>query len=845
MGGQVIDIPGYVIKREIGAGGMATVHLAMQTSLEREVALKVMSPALAADPTFSKRFLQEARMLASLAHPNIVAVYDVGVTASQLHYFSMQYLPGGDLAGRVKRGIEERDLVIAVAGVARALGYAHQRGYVHRDVAPGNILYDANNNPVLTDFGIALAAASGSRITSAGFSVGTSHYMSPEQARGGDVDARSDIYSLGVLTYYGLVGKPPYDGADGFAVAYAHVFEPVPRLPAEKAHWQPLVDRALAKDPKDRFNDTEQFLEGLAAAVPQYATLFRDDAAPTPAPAPRPAPAATTLVSMPAARPAGSDVATKVPRSTPTPSNPARTSNTPTPKPVADKKPSSGVMRWWPVFIVLIGVGLIGFAMFARRSTPRPAPATPVPAPTAQTPSPTPAPPSPSTAASPSESPAVTTTTAPTPAPAPTETSPPNSQNPPTAMDAVEASDAQAATNQVQLADLPTVVDPVNEAVRLARVDFAAQRFTNPPGNNALERYQMALKLDPKNKQVRQGIVEIAKRYIDIAEKNRATGDLAAYDRYLKSAADVGKSMPDDTEVPKAIAQSRQSAAAPFIAQGKTAAGTGDKAGAKAAFEKAQQLDPDSEAAREGLKYVATIGEPGFTFRDRLGDGQGPEMVVIDSRTAMAKHDVTRGEFRRFWNSGGKAQFENESISCRDRESVFRSSKKRGWENPDVAQDDSHPVVCVSWGEAAAYAQWLSKQTGKHYRLMTAAEFDSVARKAPGGACKSNLADVSFDKKFDSRDGGDCDDGFAGTSPVGHFGGVAGGIADIDGNVRTWVGACGNGAAADVGSRCRDFLVKGRSWLSPPRESATFSDTYSADVALNTVGFRVVRDMEK
>ncbi|HZQ60557.1 MAG TPA: serine/threonine-protein kinase, partial [Casimicrobiaceae bacterium] len=140
----MIDIPGYSIKREIGAGGMATVYLAVQTSLDREVALKVMAPTLAADPMFSKRFLQEARMLASLAHPNIVAVYDVGVTTSQLHYFSMQYLPRGDFAERVRHGIDERELTQTVAGVARALGYAHQRGYVHRDVAPGNILYDAN-----------------------------------------------------------------------------------------------------------------------------------------------------------------------------------------------------------------------------------------------------------------------------------------------------------------------------------------------------------------------------------------------------------------------------------------------------------------------------------------------------------------------------------------------------------------------------------------------------------------------------------------------------------------------------------------------------------------------------
>ena len=180
-------------------------------------------------------------------------------------------------------------------------------------------------------------------------------------------------------------------------------------------------------------------------------------------------------------------------------------------------------------------------------------------------------------------------------------------------MDAVEASDAQAAgADQVPLTDLPTVVDPVVDAIRLAKVDFAAQRLTNPPGNNALERLQLALKLDPKNKQARQGVVDIGKRYIDYAEKNRASNDLASYDKYLKMAADVGKALPDDTEIPKAIAQSRQAAAAPFVAQGKTAAAAGDKVAAKAAYEKAQQLDPDNDAAKEGLKFIATIGEPGF-----------------------------------------------------------------------------------------------------------------------------------------------------------------------------------------------------------------------------------------
>jgi len=847
----VIDIPGYVIKREIGSGGMASVHLAVQTSLEREVALKVMSPSLASDPTFSKRFLQEARMLASLAHPNIVAVYDVGVTPGQLHYFSMQYLPGGDFASRVQHGMEERDLTLTLAGVARALGYAHQRGYVHRDVAPGNILYDTNGNPVLTDFGIALTAAPGSRITSAGFSVGTSHYMSPEQARGGDVDQRSDIYSLGVLCYFGLTGKPPFDGADGFAVAYAHVFEPIPRLPAEKAYWQDLIDRALAKDPKDRYADVEAFLDGLAAVVPQYAALFREESPPPAPPPPVPASAATVSAmpavsrpnangeaatrAMPRAAPAPVENATMMrPRPTTAPTPPAPAAPTPpvvAPAPVASATPNRSWMRVWPLLIVLIGIGLIAFALLTRpgkQNPPKPvpvvvAPATETPAPVASTAE---------VAANPAPA-AATVPGSANPAPAPAAE---------TAMDSVEAADAQAS---VATEELPTVVDPVVEAVRLGRIDLSAQRLTLPAGSNALERFALALKLDPKNKAARQGIVDVAKKYIELAEKSRAAGDLGKWDQYLKSAVDVAKTVPDDDEAVKLVAANRQSVAAPFVAQGKTAAAAWDKAAARTAYEKALQLDPNNEAAREGLKFAATIGEPGFVFHDKIGDGQGPELVIIDAHVAMARHDVTRADFRRYWSAAGHSEFADANFSCRDRESVFRSSKKRSWENPDIAQDDNHPVVCVSWQEAAAYAQWLSKQTGKHYRLATPAEFDAVARRASNGACKANLADASFNHQYDSHDGSDCDDGFATTAPVGHFPATAG-VSDIDGNVRVWVAACGNGAAAEAGSHCRDFMVKGRGWLSvAAKEPPTFQDTYGADVALNSVGIRVVRDLDK
>ena len=253
-----IEVPGYLIRREIGSGGMASVYLALQTSLERDVALKVMAPALAADPAFSKRFLQEARMLASLAHPNIVQVYDVGVTQGQLNYFSMQYLSGGDFSQRVLGGIGEKDLVRVLEGVASALGYAHQRGYVHR-ASPRQHPVRRQRHADPDRFRHRAQVSQAARITSAGISVGTSHYMSPERARGGDVDARSDLYGLGVLAWFGLTGRPPYEGADGFAVSYARVFEPI-RACRPRRRGQALIDKALAKDPAARYQNADEFI---------------------------------------------------------------------------------------------------------------------------------------------------------------------------------------------------------------------------------------------------------------------------------------------------------------------------------------------------------------------------------------------------------------------------------------------------------------------------------------------------------------------------------------------------------------------------------------------------------
>ncbi|KFN43000.1 hypothetical protein N790_11170 [Arenimonas malthae CC-JY-1] len=262
-----INIPGYRILRPIGEGGMASVFLAVQESLDREVALKVMSPALAANPEFASRFLTEGKITARLQHPNLVTVHDIGSHGS-VYYLAAEYIPGGTLKERITEGGLDVGHILDIAGdIASGLDFAHQKGFVHRDVKPGNVLFRNDGRVVLADFGIAKAMDGSNSSTVAGASIGTPDYMSPEQARGEPVDGRSDLYSLGTVLYEMLVGTPPYQAADAFTVALMHVTHPVPELPEPYAWLQPLINGLMAKDPAQRFNTGAAFVEALNKLV--------------------------------------------------------------------------------------------------------------------------------------------------------------------------------------------------------------------------------------------------------------------------------------------------------------------------------------------------------------------------------------------------------------------------------------------------------------------------------------------------------------------------------------------------------------------------------------------------
>jgi serine/threonine-protein kinase PpkA len=254
-----MKIPGYNIESQIGTGGMAVVYRAIQESLGRPVALKVMHPLFADSPEFTERFLNEGRLLASLRHSHIMTIYDIGVSDG-LHYISMEYVDGGDLRQRIGHGMPLQTALDYVITLGSCLKAAHAAQVVHRDVKPANILFRTDGTLLLTDFGIAKHLRQHHGLTTTGSMIGSPYYLSPEQALGRAVDGKADIYSLGIVFYEMLVGEKPFGGDSEVEVALQHLKDQLPPLPQHLSHVQPLLERMTAKEPADRFHDAASML---------------------------------------------------------------------------------------------------------------------------------------------------------------------------------------------------------------------------------------------------------------------------------------------------------------------------------------------------------------------------------------------------------------------------------------------------------------------------------------------------------------------------------------------------------------------------------------------------------
>ena len=281
--GQVVA--GYEVQELVGKGGMGEVYRARQLSMDREVALKILSPKLARkDPSFAQLFVDEARAAGKLNHPNIIHVHDVGTAnlpddRGEVHYFSMEFIAGESVQDLLRRDHRLSPTVIAqvMTGVSEALGFAAKVGIVHRDIKPDNIMIATDGSVKVADLGLATASQTGDdhapeRDEKGRAKVmGTPLYLSPEQARALPVDHRSDQYSLGATLYHMLTGEPPYRGPDAKSIMRAHVVDPVPDpatvFPGVSPAWRELCIRLMQKKPDERFHSAEELITAVEGAA--------------------------------------------------------------------------------------------------------------------------------------------------------------------------------------------------------------------------------------------------------------------------------------------------------------------------------------------------------------------------------------------------------------------------------------------------------------------------------------------------------------------------------------------------------------------------------------------------
>ena len=281
----------YRVTAPLGEGGMAAVYKAYQAGMDRYIALKVLPQQLAKDPAFVGRFKQEAQLLAKLQHPHILPVFDFGETEGYT-YIAMPLVESGTLTdlltGQPLPWLQIRNIAVQIGD---ALDYAHSLGLVHRDVKPSNVLVDKRGNCLLTDFGIAKLVEGTAKFTNTGGIVGTPAYMSPEQGRGDKVDARTDIYALGIMLYEMAIGRVPFDAETPIAIVFKHISDPLP-LPSQINPDFPdalerVILKALAKDPNERFATAGEMVRALKAALPDSLDASPSVGMPTRAALPR------------------------------------------------------------------------------------------------------------------------------------------------------------------------------------------------------------------------------------------------------------------------------------------------------------------------------------------------------------------------------------------------------------------------------------------------------------------------------------------------------------------------------------------------------------------------------
>jgi serine/threonine protein kinase len=265
LGDKLVSVQGYRIVSKIGRGGSSVVYLAERESDAQQVVLKVLDATAGLDEILLQRFVQEFDIISSIDHPNVVKIYDRGFSDRHA-YIAMEYFPHGSLVEVIRQGLNNRQALSLLAQAASALREVHNRGIIHRDIKPGNLMARDDGSIVLADFGIAKRLDDDKDRTRHGELYGTPYYVSPEQIEGNPATAQSDIYSLGIIFHEMLTGQRPFEAESVSGLIALHVSAPRPKLPAALAEYQVLLDRMIAVDPGNRYKNAEELIEGIDQA---------------------------------------------------------------------------------------------------------------------------------------------------------------------------------------------------------------------------------------------------------------------------------------------------------------------------------------------------------------------------------------------------------------------------------------------------------------------------------------------------------------------------------------------------------------------------------------------------
>jgi tRNA A-37 threonylcarbamoyl transferase component Bud32 len=628
------EIAGYRLMRVLGHGGMSTVYLGEQVSLEREVAVKVMLPEALADEVSRRRFENEARTIARLEHPHIVGIYEVGRTKAGLPWYAMPYLARGHLGQRNFADDAEQGHP-RVRGILHALlaalDYAHARGIVHRDVKAENVLFDEAERPLLADFGIALRRF-GPRVTTAGMAVGSTAYMAPEQARGEEVDARADLYAVGVLAWEMLTGQLPFVAGDALSMAVMHAQDPIPRLPRPLRHWQRFFDKALAKSPAQRFRNAQQMREALDR-VPRHGG----------------APVTAALITA---------------------------------------RNAAARVRRWPITawlgLMLVGAAGIGIALRDGGH--------------------------------------------------PVGDSFFRAIRDPAALPAPGAAPGQS----VVAGDIDPMLRPLPEShaqrwVNAAEQQLKTRNLTAPDDANATASLLAGWAADASHPRLPELTRETIDALAEQAARKIASGDGKRARDYLQhaerlAAAARGKADP-------AIAALHERLKRAFDARIAEASRRFDRPAALAVVADAKTLGVSPEQVTALEARARAIPAAG----DSLPDDPGMRLVASgNGLVAAATRQVSRSDYERF-----TAATNRPASLCRTRISLLRIVKPISWKAPGFEQHPAQPVVCVSWADANAYAQWLGRRTGHSYRLPRSNEARALPASEAGKAVSEWLDDCA------------------------------------------------------------------------------------------------------